>query len=168
MFVVFTGFILTIGIVLFQNILAAKNKKQQKEAAIASLPDFTFHDLNNNMFSSRMLLKQPTVIIYFDSSCSHCQYEAIDFLKHIKAFQQTNTLWVSEESVEAITAFISMYDFQKHKQIKFLKSTNNEFSTAFRATTTPTILVYDQEKQLLKKCMGISDVLTVLKNIGIG
>lgn len=160
-----SGFFLTCSAFLIKKILDAKRIKSQKQAIIASLPEFSFYDLDNELFSSKMLSNQPTVIFHFDSQCSHCQYEAIDFLKNIDSFKNANTLWVSEEPFESIKAFYDSFDFQKYKHVKFLKSYENEFYRLFQTRVTPSILLYNQKRQFIKKCIGVREALEALNTL---
>ncbi len=71
----------------------AEEKAQAKEK-IQTMPDFRFLALDSTVFSATDLAERKTILVYFNSTCEHCQYEAGEISKHIDKFANMNLLVV--------------------------------------------------------------------------
>lgn len=101
------------------------------------------------------------VIIYFNSSCDLCEFEAIDIRDNIKDFQNVNLLMLTSESLKSIQLFSSKFNLDKNENITFAKIDEKDVVTYFGSSGTPQIYIYRDEK-LVKEFRGQTKV-NVLK-----
>lgn len=131
----------------------AEEKAQAKEK-IQTMPDFSFLALDSAVFSATDLAERKTILVYFNSTCEHCQYEASEISKHIDKFANMNLLFVSEQNLAEIRAFSERYNLDKQENIKFLKAPDNGFYKVFGSSPIPSIFIYTNDKQLVKNYKG--------------
>jgi peroxiredoxin len=142
----------------------AKEKAQAKEK-IQTMPDFEFLALDSTVFSAADLAERKTILIYFNSTCEHCQYEASEINKQIDKFSKVNLLFVSEENLAEIRAFSEKYALDKQENVRFLKAPNNGFYKVFSSSPIPSIFIYDSDKQLIKNYKGETRVELLIRNL---
>ncbi len=141
----------------------AEEKAQAKEK-IQTMPDFSFLALDSTVFSAADLAERKTILVYFNSTCEHCQYEAAEISKHIKEFENINLLFVSEQNLAEIRAFSETYGLDKQENVKFLKAPDNGFYKVFGSSPIPSIFIYNAEKQLIKNYKGETKVELLMMN----
>jgi len=69
---IFVGFV---GYMAY-NIVVTAQKKKEIAANTQQLPNFKATQLDKHTFASNEIPKKTTVIIFFNTECEHCQYEA--------------------------------------------------------------------------------------------
>jgi thiol-disulfide isomerase/thioredoxin len=141
----------------------AEEKAQAREK-IQAMPNFQFLALDSTVFSAADLAERKTVLVYFNSTCEHCQYEAAEISKHIKEFKNINLLFVSEQNLAEIRAFAETYGLDKQDNIKFLKAPNNGFYKLFGSSPIPSIFIYSADKQLVKNYKGETRIELLMMN----
>ena len=166
-------FKITIAIVLISiigflgyKITSKLNYKKEVAKLTQSIPPFSFETLSGSIFTENNLAKEPAIFVYFNSDCDYCQAEATKIQKHLRDFKNTQILFVSFENKEGIQKFAKDYKLDKEANIIFLEDSKSEFSKTFDVNSIPYIVVYDENKQLLKKFKGVtkvSNILDVLK-----
>jgi peroxiredoxin len=133
-----------------------------------TLPDFNFHTLDNRVFTKKKLRKDhTTLVIYFNSTCEHCQYEATALYKQASALQSVNVLWVSNETPQAILTFAKKYKLNQVAHFQVLRAEYNAFFRAFGVSSVPNILVYDSSNKLVKHFKGEVKPEAVLNTVSI-
>jgi len=163
--------IIIILVVLLFTFLGHKiiTKIQQKEVVsqrLKIIPEFSFKTLENSDFSNANLKPNiPTIFIYFNTDCDFCQHEAQNISEKIELFKHTRLFFVSIENIETIKVFAKTYNLNNHNNITFLYDYTRTFSTRFGANTTPYILIYNKNKELVKKHKGQLKVEAILKFI---
>ncbi|RZS99147.1 TlpA family protein disulfide reductase [Aquimarina brevivitae] len=136
-------------------VYAKMQYKQEVEAALKTIPDFSFETLEGKTFTQNNLdTDQPTVLIYFNSGCDYCQHEAQSIEQHIDAFKNVQLVFVSYETKEAIQQFSKTYKLNNYDNIILLSDTRDDFANRFDATSIPYLLIYDKDKKLIAKHKG--------------
>ncbi|WP_338225594.1 hypothetical protein, partial [Algoriphagus confluentis] len=87
----------------------------------------------------------PSVLIYFNSTCPICQSEAELIERTFRADSLTRFLWVSSESVEEVKSFAEHYRLDSLDTHRFYSDTLFRLASAFRLTGVPATFVYDAE-----------------------
>ncbi len=154
-----------IGFLVYK-ISSKLNHKKEIAERTQNIPPFSFQTLSGSIFTENNLTKEPAIFVYFNSDCDYCQAEAIKIQKHLKDLKDTQILFVSFENKEGIQKFAKDYKLDKEDNITFLEDSKGEFSKTFDVNSIPYIVVYDKNKQLLKKFKGatkVDDILKVLK-----
>ncbi|SEC53084.1 AhpC/TSA family protein [Tenacibaculum sp. MAR_2009_124] len=155
----------TIGFLGYK-ITSKLNHKKEVAERTQSIPEFSFETLTGSIFTENNLTKAPAIFVYFNSDCDYCQAEATKIQKHLRDFKNTQIIFVSFENKDGIQKFAKDYKLDKEANITFLEDSKGEFSKIFDVNSIPYIVVYDNNKQLLKKFKGatkVSDILDVLK-----
>ncbi len=135
----------------------AAEKVQAKEK-IQTMPNFSFLALDSTVFSAADLAERKTILMYFNSTCEHCQYEASQISEQIDKFSKVNLLFVSEQNLAEIRTFSERYNLDKQENIKFLKAPDNGFYKVFGSSPIPSIFIYNTDKQLVKNYNGETKV----------
>ncbi len=135
--------------------------KQQNEVKTLNLSDlFTFSTISDS-FSFNM--KHPTLLIYFNPDCEHCQYEARAIRDSLHRFAATNVLLVSDESVERLREFAKEYDLVNQPNIHILYDRDRKFKDLFGTSMVPSIFIYNQQQELVKHYKGETKIEAILK-----
>jgi peroxiredoxin len=141
----------------------AEEKAQAKEK-IQTMPDFHFLALDSTVFSATNLAERKTILVYFNSTCEHCQYEAGEISKHIDKFSNVNLLFVSEQNLAEIRAFSETYGLDKQENVKFLKAPDNGFYKIFGSSPIPSVFIYNVDRQLVKNYKGETRIELLMTN----
>lgn len=139
--------------------------KKEVEKRIQTLPNFSFKTVNGTNFTKKQLKNKPTIFIYFNSDCDYCKSEATKIKERLNEFKNVQLVFVSFEQTIGIIQFAKTYGLSNQENVIFLEDTKSEFSEIFDAKSIPYVLVYNSNKQLLKKFKGatkISNILEVL------
>lgn len=160
--------ILLVSILVFlgYKITAKIQHKKEATARIQHMPNFYFHTLNGEIYTQDSIANHSVVFVYFNSECVYCQSEATKIKENLKAFRNTQLLFVSYEETEAIEAFAKTYALDHQKNIIFLEDKKMQFSEIFEAKTIPYTVVYNAKKEFVKKFKGavkIKNILDVLE-----
>ena len=144
-------------------IVATAQKKREIAANTQQLPNFKAKQLNKHIFASNELPNKPTVIIFFNTECEHCQYEAQEIAQHQTDFEGINLLMISSEEIGKIKAFIAKYQL-----INFVKPLQMDIKTmvdTFGAVSIPAIFIYGKDRHLIKQYKGEANVASIIKHI---
>jgi thiol-disulfide isomerase/thioredoxin len=120
--------------------------------------------LDSLAFSNANLqANKPTLILYFNSECDHCQYEAEAISQNVNKFENVNLLWVSYESLSIIRQFANTYKLASYPNIHFTKINHKAILSTFGSVSIPHIFIYDKDDKLLKEYKGETKVEALLK-----
>jgi cytochrome oxidase Cu insertion factor (SCO1/SenC/PrrC family) len=160
--------IILFGVISFflYKIMYKVQEKNSISNRIKTIPDFDFTALNNKEFKKVNLKpNMPTVFFYFNSECDFCQHETQSIRVAIDKFNDIQLIFVSTEPIEEIKMFSEQYNLNNKRNIVFLHDSTDSFSNQFNATSIPYILIYNKDKELIKKYNGqinASGILRVL------
>ena len=157
------GFLCYFGIKTVQKI--SKTATEQT----AAMPDFAIKNNQGAIFSKQSLEQNtPSVFIAFHPECEHCQYEA----KSINAQQQelasTNIILFTSANDSLIHAFSKTYGLDSLKNVHILNDSTNAMRQLFAIKTTPTVIIYNAQNQLVKRFNGETKIEAILKYTQIG
>lgn len=154
-----------IGFIGYKVATKISNKKEISER-IKTIPNFTFHTLDGMEFTRNNLGNKTIIFIYINSECDYCQSEAIKIQKRLPDFEDAQLIFVSFETAEDIQKFAKDYKLDNQENILFLEDRKGKFSEVFDVSSIPYIVIYDKDKNFLKKFKGatkIDKILEVLK-----
>ena len=140
-----TVVVLGLGLLCFlgYQVYAKMQYKQEVEAALKTMPDFSFETLKGETFTQNNLdTDRPTVLIYFNSGCDYCQHEAQSIEQHIESFKEVQLVFVSYETKEAI--YLDEIKGLSKNQLTVLNENNIKTSEDF----------LDAEEELLLSLKG--------------
>lgn len=161
--ILFILLLLLVGYMLMVIVEKAKHKNVIAEQ-IQSIPEFSFINIQDqNIYTNDSLSDEKAcLIIYYNSECEHCQYEAEQISMQIDEFNDYQILMISYETIETILAFR-----EKHKlispSITFLQDSEYQFDDIFGRSPIPTSFIYNKNQNLVKQFKGEVKTETLIK-----
>jgi peroxiredoxin len=142
--------------------LTAACQTKPKEAAVNELPDLTITLLDGKKVVSRELSGKNIFIVFFPD-CDHCQREAKAIQERIDAFKKYTLYFVATTPQEQIQKFATEYKLNAISNVKFGKIENEMVYRNFGGISTPSLYIYSNEKKLIKKFNGETNVEEIIK-----
>lgn len=140
--------------------------KREVAEHIKTIPPFSYSTINGEIFTNKDLKDNtPTLFLYFNSECEHCQSEALQIQENIAKFKKYQLVFVSFEEKYKIIAFAKKYKLDTYDNITFLFDKQVSFSTTFDVNSLPTMILYNMNKELIGKMKGQTKVETILKKL---
>lgn len=139
-------------------------QKQAVEQALQKVPDFEFLSTNGEKFTQASIdVNTPTLFVFFNSECDFCRYEAQDISENIEELKDIEILFISTESTIEITSFSEEFNLNQQQNIHFLHDSTSALYNLFDLTSYPSILIYNKNKNLLKRHKGQLNVQAILR-----
>jgi len=154
-----------LGLLIFlvsKTVIKLKHK-ERIVAQIKTLPHLSVKAIGSKKVEEWSKLGKVTIIIFFNSGCEHCQYEAKSIKQEILAFAGTNILFISDETVEKILAFSKANKLHNNNRVWWLKMNSNDVYNTFGAIGVPHIWIYDEDGKLVKEFKGETRVEAILE-----
>lgn len=152
--------------ILFLIISIVPSSAQIKDSA---MPDFKFFKLEDlSPFTKHDIdSKKKSIIILFDTSCSHCQDEIAAIGKRYADFKRVNLYLVSMDDKASIESFMSFYgkELKSKKNVIVLQDTDRDFLPKFHPTKFPAMYIYSEAKKLISYFAGQKDLKEIVKAI---
>jgi peroxiredoxin len=137
-------------------------KKEAKNRLI-SLPDVELFSRDSVKVDLYAFQNKPIVLIYFNSECGHCQYEAKDVKNNIDAFNHANLLFMSSEPLVKIKAFADTYSLTAYQNIHFTKINTEHAAATFGTLAVPHVFIYGLDNKLIKEFKGETKAEAIIK-----
>ncbi len=160
--------IFILGSLAFMGYKVVTKIKHKKEVAenIKTIPAFSYKTINGEVFSNKDLGNDtPTIFLYFNSECEHCQSEAEQIRDNVEKFANVQLVFISFEDPKKIEAFATKYKLNHYDNIDFLCDSKVSFSITFDVKSLPTIILYNKNKKLIEKIKGQTKVETLIKKL---
>ncbi len=143
---------------------SSKATEQIKEAPRekSDLPNITLIEEDGNQFSSATLSGN-TILIFFGADCDHCQREAVQIHKNLKAFESYTLYFISMDPFPVIHKFANAYAISNQPNIRFLRADGRSVFSAMGNMSTPTICIFAGNKRLVKRFDGETKIEEILK-----
>jgi peroxiredoxin len=160
--------LLVLGAIAFMGYKVISKIVHKKEVAehIKTIPAFSYKTIKGQIFSNTDLKNDtPTIFLYFNSECEHCQNEAEQIRDNIEKFSRVQLVFISFEEPKKIEAFARKYKLNHYDNIDFLCDSKVSFSITFDVKSLPTIILYNKNKELIEKIKGQTKVETLIKKL---
>jgi peroxiredoxin len=160
--------IVIIGFLGFMSykVITKINHKREVAEHIKTIPSFSYSTVNGKMFTHKNLEdNKPTLFLYFNSECEHCQSEASQIQENMPNFKNYQLVFVSFEEKNKIIAFAKKYKLDPYDNITFLVDKQVTFSTTFDVNSLPTMILYNKNEELIEKIKGQTKIETILKKL---
>lgn len=108
--------------------------------------------------------KNPFLIIYFNSECSYCEYEAKEIKANHHLFKGKDIYMISHEPLAGIQQFAQKFELDDLDNIHFLQTSEEEILKTFGSLTIPQIFIYNADKQLIKEFKGETKVEAIVNS----
>lgn len=154
-------------VILFSGVLAMVyfivEKVAKKKAVAEKIQSLSAEDLFTlDSVQFRFPNSKPSVLIYFNSGCEHCQYELGEIKKNIKAFENAHVLWMSSENISEIK---KVADGFGSSNVIFLKINREDVFEKFGALSVPHLLIYSADQKLVKEFKGETKIEAILQHL---
>lgn len=147
-------------------VISKINYKKEVAEHIKTIPVFSYNTISGKEFSNTDLKDEiPTVFLYFNSECEHCQNEAEQIRDNVEKFENVQLVFISFEEPKKILDFATKYKLLDYDKITFLCDSKVNFATTFDVNSMPTVVIYDKNKKLLEKIKGEVKIENILKKI---
>lgn len=159
----------TIGLLAFLilNILTITDKKSKSNKLIQNIPTFSFFTLKNKIYINDSIpLSNSTLLLFFHTTCEHCQYETEQILKNKSNLNNTNVLFISKQPLGEIKTFDSVYQISVNPFMRVLQDSLNFSYNAFDINAYPSSIIYNAQGSLLKTFKGevrIDSIISILQ-----
>jgi hypothetical protein len=162
-FILFTLFTLVCIGVFWMGYSSIQKIALKKKVAdsLKSIPVFKANSPDSTLISLQQ--KTPTAIIYFNTDCDHCQYEATQIKKNILKFRNAQILMLSIEPLTNIRTFITKYRLENLDNLRVGQISGKTAVETFGFKSVPHILIYNAESQLVKEYKGETKIEAILK-----
>jgi len=152
-----------IGYMIYSTVSKVKTKKVVEEK-LSTLQDLPLLNIDGLTFrKGNLKANTATIILYFNSECKHCQYEAESISQNAAKFEHANLLWVSYETIPSISQFAKSYNLLNYPNIYFTKIDHEDVYQTFGSVTIPHIFIYDKNSILVKEYKGETKMEALLK-----
>lgn len=161
--IILTCFILFIICFIGYKIWETVDRKEKVNESIKNLPSFGFTTLNYEIFNSDSLLSNKNnFLLFFNTTCEHCQYETEQILKNKAAFTNTNILFISKQPINELKVFDSIYQIYENSSMKLLQDSLDITFKIFGINSNPSSIIYDSNKKLLNAFKGEVKIETII------
>ncbi len=135
--------------------------------ALAQLPAFAFTDLEGNVFTQQNLQPNlPTMVMYFDPYCDHCEHQASWIKEAESKFKNVQLVFVTTEPEADATAAFKERIFKETqlKHLHFLIDSDFMFDGYFEGYyEAPSILLFDKNGKKVKTFSKETSAADLLK-----
>ncbi len=129
--------------------------KIQGDEIIQEIPDLELKTLEGENFNLQNLPKNKnSLVIYYNSECSHCVYELETLRDNSTLFEDYNIVFVSIEDSRLTQKFLEKMEVDQSHSFTFLSDPNWEFPVLFDIEATPTLFFYDKNQNLVRQNKG--------------
>ena len=159
---------LGIGFVLFKSFKKIEHKKQI-EQQIQKMPQLDFEDIQTGLQFTNQNLKRntPTLLIYFNTECEHCQYEISEISESIEQFESVQIVMISIEEPEILLSYFANSKLLNRENVFILYDQDLRFERIFGNCPFPTIFIYDKNLELVKQFKGEVKIEAILKYLNV-
>jgi protein-disulfide isomerase len=121
-----------------------------------TVPGFKILLMDSSTYFYKYQLKKntPTVIVYFNPDCDHCQQDAKKIVDTIKAFQQVQFVFVSYAPFAEIKKFAINFKLNEQSNIKVGRDEKYFIPNFYKVRFTPFVAVYDVAGGLMRVYEG--------------
>jgi thioredoxin-related protein len=106
---------------------------------------------DSSNFTNSMLQKgKPTILIFFDPDCDHCQHATKNFTAKIDRFKNVQILMVTIYEFSRIEKFYKDYKLRKFPNITLTRDAGFDLPRFYNVSSIPDVYVYDKDGKLMK------------------
>ncbi len=132
------------------------------------IPEFTFYTMGGQTFTRKQLpTDKKIVIIYFDTTCEHCQKEITAIGNRFTEFKNAAFYFVSIEDPQQIGKFMNTYGKKLNgkKNVTVLRDYYKQFIVKFLPDQYPALFIYGPDKRLIKHFGGQHNINTIISAV---
>jgi len=157
-----SGIIIMLALVVFMvySIIEKQTAKKEIQTKIQSIPvNVSLFTLDSTSFS--FPIAKPVVLVLFNSTCEHCQYELGQIKENIANFNEVELVFLSSESIATIKQVAEGFDSVSN--LNFVKINPEDVYENFGTVRFPTIFIYNTTGKLVKEFKGETKIEAILQ-----
>jgi thiol-disulfide isomerase/thioredoxin len=89
--------------------------------------------------------KKPVVLLFFNTTCDHCQQEALDLVMHKTELRKIQLVMMSSENLNLIRKFYDQYELSSINKLIIGKDIRNSGMKHFQYESLPFCAIYTRE-----------------------
>ncbi len=117
---------------------------------------------DSSSFTNNMLQKgKPTILVFFDPDCDHCQHATKNFTAKIDQFKNVQILMVTIYEFSRIKKFYKDYKLRKFPNITLTRDAGITLPRFYNVSSIPDVYVYDKDGKLMnhyKKDIPVEEI----------
>lgn len=115
------------------------------------IPAFNIRKVpDSSIFTNSMLQKdKPTIVMFFDPDCKHCEDATKSFTAKIDKFKNVQILMVTIYEISRINKFCKDNKLGQHPNIIVTKDVTFDFAKYYQVHSLPDVYVYDKNGKLV-------------------
>ncbi|MBO0949529.1 peroxiredoxin family protein [Fibrella forsythiae] len=142
--------------------------KLERKKAIAkrtqTLPSCTVQGISGDTFTLTSAGK-PTVLIYFEPDCEHCQREARELRNEYAALAEANLVLLSAAPVPALKTFVQTYQLASVPGLRMAHIDRQVAHDTFGFVSVPDVLIYHADGTLSHRFKGETSITAIAKRL---
>ena len=149
-------------------IISKINHKKEVALHIKTIPNFLYKNSDGTIFGKANLKPNTkTIFLYFNTECEFCQEEAKQIKASLEQFKTIQLVFISIEKTAIIKNFATNNKLNSYDNVHFLCDERMDFSKSFDVTSLPTLVLYDENQQLIEKIKGEIKVESLFKKLKV-
>lgn len=141
---------------------AACSPKPDTNSALRDLPSFQLTLLTGEKMMANDLPGR-TILIFYNPDCDHCQREAEEISFRLADFKNYTLYFIAASPDENVRLFAEKYDLLGKGNVLFAKAEVPDVIREMGPMSSPSLYIYSDGKQLIKKFDGETAVEEIIK-----
>jgi thiol-disulfide isomerase/thioredoxin len=145
----------------------AQTENEAPYKRFPTVPPFTLLKVDSTVITKEMLAsKKPTLIMYFNPGCEHCQHQMEAIIEHKDEFKNIQIVMATYAPMNELSDFIEKYKLTELPNISLGRDTKYMLQPFYKIGGLPYQALYDANGNLLTTFEGnvaIDNVLTAFK-----
>lgn len=127
-------------------------------------------------FDSSVIIKtqkiprtRPVVLLFFSTTCDHCQKEAVDLLTKKESFKKIQLVMISMEDITVIRKFYRQYSLDKLPNLIIGRDGLYTGIRQYKFESFPYCVIYSKNRQFVKsfeRNFNTENILSALRDAG--
>lgn len=129
---------------------------------VNEFPSMTFIMTDGSFRSAKDLPDSSILFLYFPD-CDHCQRQATEISKNLKAFKKYSIWFISTATYQDIEKFASAYKLIGYSNFHFVRTETQDVVNNFGAIPTPSWYIFSDNKKFVKAFNGETKIEEIIK-----
>ncbi len=158
--------LVALGIVFFLGYKQFFGNDKGSAGIPEKLPKFEYASINGGVINRSTPQKEKFVVVnYFNPNCGICKTLAEELQKNLRAFKQTEFLFISKAPIGEIKEFAQTYRLADEPNFYFGTDPTLQFFNDFGEAQAPVIFIFNPNRELLHFKLGEISAVEILKII---
>ena len=141
------------------------HRQQEMTKRVQALPNFKAYTVDSLAINKAALANRPTVFIYFDPDCEHCQREADELRKKVTLLAEAKILMLSSAPASALKIFATTHQLDHIPNVQVAHIDRKEAYETFGFASVPDVLIYHADGSLSKRFRGETSIEAIARHL---